>query len=360
MSTLACPECNQTIRRDGFLVHFKKNHSTYFWDEMFRTTGNFELSSKLALKDMIEILSGESQPYYMGQSGDNNDIHLDFGTGEIFTKDTTAVKHIESGGDKHRNKMFELLKDTLTPEILIKIAKIAITKPERVIIDTVVIKSKDIEINNLKTQLEELTAKNNQMAQEIKAFNDEEKYAELVKANEQLTKQYNNIYLDNQHYRIKIDNLQREVNNLKEIEEQYYAKQRTSLDNDIEDLNLVAQTRKKFEKDIKKIEDDCEKKIKKIEETCEKKIKKMTEEKGDDTKKLEKDKKKLNKKIESLEDEIDALKYQLRKAKKQKTKDPDSDSESDSDSDNDSKKKTKKKKAKKEVESDSDSDSDDE
>lgn len=129
-----CDVCNEEIRKDTFFNHMKKEHPTYFWDEIYcplpfekgedgrvSWTG---LKSNSCLKDAIEILKGNPCPWDIG-----DDSFLDFGNGTVYKKYESASRNIAEHPGKHSTMLYERIMAGLTPEKLAQLFEGLLLKP---------------------------------------------------------------------------------------------------------------------------------------------------------------------------------------------------------------------------------------
>lgn len=313
MSSISCSECTEIVRKECYLSHIKKNHPTFFWNDVlcFHTEKSNGLRTTLPMKDLIKILNDDPIPYFMGGSihddKDNTELYLDASTGTIYNKETTAIKHIIDKKERHKERIFEIMKESLTPSILSSMFEFIVSKPLEKVIDTSLIRTKDNEIAKLTKDLQDLKQQHSTLRTNYMELKSDDYIKRVEKENDTLKTK--NITLDVEITDLysKLNNLERELNSYKLTERNKESVLSGKLGEEMEEIRLIDVMRKRFETDLQKSKNECEK----IQEASEKNIKK------------------LNKKIKSQDSEIKALKFQLKAITKQ-NKDSDSDS-SDSD-----------------------------
>lgn len=325
-ASVACGECNETIRKECYLSHVKKNHPTFFWNDLlcFYPDKSLGLRTKAPLRNLIEILEGHPQPYLLigsiSDSRENNELYLDASSGCVYTKVETAAKWIGTGKDKHKDKFFEVLRDSITPEILCSMVAYMVDKPTEKIMDTQLINRKDKEIRELQKEIEKQKTLYNELHKQYDEIRDDDYLQRMEDENDKLKTK--NVTLDAEidDLYTKISRLQSELKQYTPSADQLESQNTSRLNSEIHEWGLLEKARKQHQKELEKLTQDNQKKTEKIE-------------------KLEEKHKKDKKKNESLTVEIETLKYQMkklkRKAKQGKTT-PNSESDSSSESGSDS------------------------
>lgn len=318
MSSVICPQCDIAIRKECIHTHIYKEHPHFIFSDTFGikldSKGNVTSSGTIMLRKFLRALDGEPIAYDIGSSesdakGDCKEMFMDMASG-AYSKETTAQTHITSHPDKHIDRWITCITESLTSRSNMKLlVEYLLKRPDRVILDSSIIAKKDDQIAALTEELK---------VQKQRNFDLEQK---LLKANEPIEKRLAELRVERSHYdRIEIDRLTSEIRSLQDkitdlrtINRNYSTEEyKAFIDTDA----ILEKEKKKWTKEIERVEN-------KVKKDCEKKA--------------EADKKK----IKDLKAQIKKLEYEIYMGKSGS----DSDSDSGSDSEPDYKKKGKKKAA---------------
>ena len=311
MSSTSCPYCSAEIRYNQLPVHIKKSHSSDFMNDIFRFNADLnQLTFKALLKDTVNILQGEIVAFDLPTQAEE-EIFIDFGTNVAYQKKESALKNIMTHPEKHQENMWDLIYSSLTKEMFIKMCNFMLNKPTEVFADAYIEKR----YKDLKAKYDELERTHNSLVKPRELSEEEQNDKLQCKIKDKIIDELN----------CKNYELQQIVNDLKrrcnETEEHLFSVKSQTLQEQEQEMSLIAKLRLNSEKEIKEIFTKKTKEVEKLKADFEK-----------EKEKLEKDLKKVNKKLVLAKNEIMILKQELKFKAKMKASSSDSDSDS-SDSD---------------------------
>jgi DNA repair exonuclease SbcCD ATPase subunit len=303
-----CDQCNETVRKDTYIVHIIKNHPTFFWDDIFslvccQETGAMELKdrSKMQLREAYNVLDSGSS-YEL-----EHEVYVDFGSKQTFKNSETALKHIQKNTEKHKQKYVDMLKEGLNVDNVKQLITFLRQRKVKVIDDASEIK------RQVERQLAEEKLKYAREMNEMREYTDKcKKFMERdevkqIETMEQIISRLRKELADAtnvmRHQDAELYGYRTSYANLESVN-------KTNMINEMNQMSYY-----------EKAKANCEAKMKKHEEDCDKKIKKAKEEIVELTEKFDKKEKKLKSEIKAYKQEIQLVKLRAKQS--------DSDSESD-------------------------------
>jgi hypothetical protein len=304
-----CNQCNETVRRDTYIVHIIKNHPTFFWEDIFslakcEETGVMEIKdrSKMQLREAFNVLDSGSS-YEL-----EDELYIDFGSKQTFKSSETAMKHIQKHTEKHKQKYVEMLKEGLTVDTVRQLIAFLRQRKVKVIDDPLEVR------RQVERQVDE---RHREFMVELNmARVERDKCRQFMERDE--VKQIETMEQEITRLRREL----KDANNVMRHQDAELSGYRTSYVNfeSVNKANLIDEMNQMSY--YEKAKNNCEAKMKKHEEDCDKKIKKAKEEITELTEKFDKKEKKLKSEIKAYKQEIQLIKIRAKK----------SDSDSDSDS----------------------------